>query len=164
MPRTGITGDVLRRWREARGWSTAQMAGALKQACEKPLPAADMLRREVARWERGACDPADEVIYAYHRVFPGIGRVPVPPGFAVFGGPGQPDQPPGAVLAAFDDLPVPAEVDHTANAKLAAGADPARVWELREAYRARWREASDVAALLSALEPGDESTGDARAG
>lgn len=151
MLAAGMTGDVLKRWRVARGWSTRGMAEALQRASEQPLPATESLKREVARWERGSHLPGEEILFAYHRVFPGIGTVEPPPGIAVFGGPGQPEDAARAALVAFDDIPGPAEVERIAAEKLAAGADPAHVWALREAYRDLRCKAGDTAALLAAL-------------
>jgi transcriptional regulator with XRE-family HTH domain len=164
LPGAGITGQVLRRWREARGWSTRQMAQALRDSSEMPLPPADSLMREIARWERGAAAPREEVLFVYHRTFPGIGTVPPPEGFAVFGGPAQPPEPPGAALARAAEAPRPDEVTAIAAAAIAAGAEPARTWALMEKYRDLYRLASDTAAILAALtgegggvEPGEQA-------
>ena len=95
MPPTGIPGDVLQRWRLARGWTPRRMAEALCAASEEPLtPTIAELARMITKWEAGPRRPSEGYLMLYHRVFPGLGQVDPPEGKAVYGGPGQPKAPP----------------------------------------------------------------------
>jgi len=140
------------------------MADALAAASEKPLPPVSALMRMITKWEAGTRNPRECYVLLYHRVFPGLGRVPPPAGIAVFGGPGQPAEPPRLVPDGLAGIPAPAEVIAEADTLIAGGADPARIWALREAYLDKWRAARDMAALIAALKDDTSGDGDVRAG
>lgn len=164
MPLTGIPGDVLMRWRLARGWKTLDMAVALRAASEETLiPTNAELARMVTKWEAGARRPSEGYLLLYHRVFPDLGRIPPPDRIAVFGGPGQPADPAG-LLAEAGAFPGIEYLARVAEEKLAEGADPERVRALQETIGDLQRKAGDLAVVLAAMTGEDDASGDARAG
>lgn len=151
MPGAGVTGEVLKQWRVARGLTPRQLAVLFREVSEEILPDIETLKRAINKYERGAVYPSEEYLMLYHRVFPALGTIPPPAGIAVYGGPGQPAEPPSALLARLSEVPLPDEVARVAAVAIMSGADPARTWALQEKYRELYRLAGDTAAILATL-------------
>lgn len=164
MPEAGITGEVLKAWRQGCSLTTRQLAVLLQQHSEGPLPPVKHLMLNINAWERGEHAPSEEYLLLYRQAFPGLGHMPPPARIAQYKSPDEAAEQARKVLADLAGTFTPAEVDRIAARQLAAGADPARVWALREAYRDLSDKAGGIAALLAALTPAERTEGDERAG
>ena len=69
-----MTGDALRRWREAQGWDVPRMAREIRKAardCGEDVAAHHGLVKMIPQWERGGRAPRERYRLLYLRIFQG---------------------------------------------------------------------------------------------
>jgi hypothetical protein len=67
-----LTGDALRRWREAQGWDVPRMAREIRKAAKdsgEDVAAHHGLVRMIPQWERGGRVPRERYRLLYVRIF-----------------------------------------------------------------------------------------------
>jgi transcriptional regulator with XRE-family HTH domain len=69
---TDVTGEQLRKWREAKGWDVPRMARELRKVARgsgEDVAAHHGLVKMIPQWERGNRAPRERYRLLYHRVF-----------------------------------------------------------------------------------------------
>ena len=72
---TDVTGETLRRWREAKGWDVPRMARELRKVARdsgEDVAAHHGLVKMIPQWERGSRAPRERYRLLYLRVFTDI--------------------------------------------------------------------------------------------
>lgn len=69
-----VTGEALRRWREAQGWDVPRMAREIRKAardCGEDVAAHHGLVKMIPQWERGGREPRERYRLLYLKIFQG---------------------------------------------------------------------------------------------
>jgi transcriptional regulator with XRE-family HTH domain len=71
---TDVTGETLRRWREAKGWDVPRMARELRKVAKdsgEDVAAHHGLVKMIPQWERGSRVPRERYRLLYTKIFAG---------------------------------------------------------------------------------------------
>jgi transcriptional regulator with XRE-family HTH domain len=150
---TDVTGEKLRRWREAKGWDVPRMARELRKAARdsgEDVAAHHGLVKMIPQWERGGRQPRERYRLLYLKIFAGaLGDLSR--GFALGTDAAQRL---AEVRSRAARLPGPGEIKALEDAALAKPRDtvtPAEIRALAGEAIAHLREVADKLAELSVL-------------
>ena len=72
---TDVTGEILRLWRESKGWDVSRMARELRKAARdtgEDVAAHHGLVKMIPQWERGNRVPRERYRLLYRQIFAGV--------------------------------------------------------------------------------------------